>query len=330
MTGMIAADRRHLLLGALLAGLALLPALAAAIDQPFLVELGTRIAILALAAVALDLVVGQAGLVAFGQAGFVGLGAYATGILIHHGILSGWVHLAAALGAAGLAATAIGWLSLRTGGIHFIMITLAFGQMLYYLANGLEAYGGDDGLPLAGRSVFGFGLDLARPGTLLGLALALLAALLLAQRWALGTRWGLALKAGRANEGRLRALGIEPRRLRLGAFVASAQVAATAGLLLANQHQFVSPTILHWTKSGELLVMVLVGGLGSLGGPVLGAAVMVGLEQALPPLIAGASQLAGGAAEWGQHWRLPLGLLLVALVLAGRRGLWDLIGRGRP
>jgi len=321
-------------LGVHLAGLlvlALLPPLLTAIGEPFYVVLATRMLILALAAVSLDLILGYGGMVSFGHAAFVGVGAYVAGILAHHAFMGEPLMLfglavagqnealivwpLAMLGA-GLAAALIGVLSLRTGGVHFIMITLAFAQMLYFLLISLEAYGGDDGLTLWGRNTLA-GADVLGDDTLFYyLCLGLLTAVLLGLRRLVDSRFGLVLQGARQNERRMRALGVPVTRYRLAAFTLAGALAGLAGALSVNQAEFVSPDLLHWTRSGELLVVVILGGMGTLIGPVLGALAFMGLEEVLAGIT--------------EHWRLILGPVLVLVVLYARAGLhgW-LIGK-RP
>lgn len=321
-------------LGVHLAGLlvlALLPPLLTAIGEPFYVVLATRMLILALAAVSLDLILGYGGMVSFGHAAFVGVGAYVAGILAHHAFMGEPLMLfglavagqnealivwpLAMLGA-GLAAALIGVLSLRTGGVHFIMITLAFAQMLYFLLISLEAYGGDDGLTLWGRNTLG-GADVLGDNVLFYyLCLGLLTVVLLGLRRLVDSRFGLVLQGARQNERRMRALGVPVTRYRLAAFTLAGALAGLAGALSVNQAEFVSPDLLHWTRSGELLVVVILGGMGTLIGPVLGALAFMGLEEVLAGIT--------------EHWRLILGPVLVLVVLYARAGLhgW-LIGK-RP
>ncbi|SDD99142.1 branched-chain amino acid ABC transporter permease [Rhodospira trueperi] len=321
-------------LGVHLAGLlvlALLPPLLTLIGEPFYVTLATRMLILALAAVSLDLILGYGGMVSFGHAAFVGVGGYVTGILAHHafmgeplalfglavpGMNEALVVWPLAMAVSALAALVIGVLSLRTGGVHFIMITLAFAQMLYFLMVSLEAYGGDDGLMLWGRNTLA-GADVLGNRTLFYyLCLGLLAAVLLALRRLVDSRFGLVLQGARQNERRMRALGFPVTRYRLAAFTLAGAIAGLAGALSVNHAEFASPTLLHWTHSGELLVIVILGGMGTLVGPVLGALAFVGLEEALSGLM--------------EHWRVVFGPLLILVVLFARSGLhgW-LIGR-RP
>ena len=290
-------------------------------EAPFTITLVTRAVILALAAVGLNLALGLGGLVSLGHAAFFGIGGYAMGILAFHaqtgtpvmewpmmieGTKSMPVIWLVALGASALAALAIGALSLRTSGVYFIMITLAFGQMLYYLAVSLPAYGGEDGLSIYVRNEFP-GLNTIRPFPFFAVCYALLGiALFLSWRIA-GSPFGLALSAARQSEARVRTVGIDPYRLRLVAFVISGAMTGLSGALLADLNRFVSPAMLSWHFSGELIVFVVLGGVGRLMGPVVGACLFVLLEHWL-----------GGLSE---YWLIFLGSTLLLVVLVARGGL---------
>ncbi len=299
-----------------LAALALAPPFAAAIGLGFYIDLLTRIVIFALAALSLDIILGYGGMVSFGHAAFIGIGAYTTGIAITSGIGNGFAHLGLAVGASAIAALVIGAVSLRTAGTTFIMITLAFAQMIYFLIESLNQFGGDNGLNLPAHSDFGAWLDLDDPNTLYYAALAVLALALLAGHRLVESRFGMVIRAARSNERRMAALGFPVFRYRLLAFVISGSVCGIAGLLLANQTEFLSPSMMHWTRSGEIMMMVILGGRGTLAGPILGAAIYLLLEAGL-----------SGATE---HWQAILGPILVAVVLFARPGrLRALAGRPR-
>ena len=304
--------------GVLLLGLALVPVIASALSQPFYVTLFTRILIFAIAAVGLNLVLGFGGLVSFGHAMYMGLGAYAVGIAAHHGIGSGLAHLAIAFGAGIVVATAVGVICLRTQGMAFIMITLAFAQMLFFLAVSLREYGGDDGMPLAARSSFG-PLNLGEPWALYYAAFALLVLILIAMQRLVHSRFGMVLRGCKSNQRRLAALGFPTLRYKLAAYVISAQVCVLAGVLLANLTRFVSPSYMAWTVSGELIVMIVLGGLGTLIGPVVGAAALLLLEEVLSSLKLGVPWL---DTIINQHWLALIGLFIVAVVLVLKQGLY--------
>lgn len=308
--------RRRLLLLLGLAGLLVLPLLAWRLDEPFYLALFSRILILALASLSLDLILGYGGLISFGHAAFLGVGAYVVGILAFHGIDSAWVQWPLALAAAALAAFCIGAVALITRGVYFIMITLAFGQMLYFAAQSLEKYGGDDGMTLWQRSRVGPWLDLANPYVFYYLLLALLLACLYLSWRLVHSRFGMVLQGIRENEPRMQALGFPTYWYKLVAFTLAGTLAGLAGVLLANHTEFVSPAFLHWSRSGELLFMVTLGGTGSLVGPVLGTAVFLLLEEVV--------------SAYTVHWKLVFGPFLVLFVLFVRRGLYGLLLAHRP
>jgi len=298
----------------LLAGLAL-PWLLRVLDAEFYLSLATRILVFAIAATSLNLLLGYAGMVSLGHAAFMGLGAYASGVLLGEGQQGLALHLLATIALTAFAALAIGAISLRTRGVYFIMITLAFAQMLFYLANSLKAYGGDEGLRIRARVLLPFGLDLRDGPTIYYVALLGLA-LCLAALWRFArSRAGLAVRALRDDELRAEALGLPTYRWKLAIFVVAGVVAGLAGALGANLQGYVSPGNLHWTQSGTLLVMVILGGAGTLWGGVAGAVALLLLEEAL------------GA--WTEHWEFWTGLVLLAAVLFARRGLAGLFERAR-
>lgn len=291
----------------LLAAAIALPWIAGALDQAYYVGFVRRLMIFALAATALNFVMGHAGLVSLGHAAFFGAGAYTVAIAMAHGVFTAWIAWPLAMGAAGLLALAIGALSLRTRGVYFIMITLAFAQMVYYIAVGLKVYGGEDGISLPQRSALGLGLDAADETTLYYVVLVLLAGALLLLNRMMAARFGRVLLGIRENEARMQALGYSTYRFQLLAFVIAGAVAGLAGALFANHNAFVSPAALHWTQSATFVVMVLVGGIGFRYGGVAGAFALLLLEEVL--------------AAWTDHWHLPLGLVLLAVVFLAPRGL---------
>ena len=310
------ADRRRavtLAVGGVL--LALVPPIAALTDQPFYLDLFRRMMIFAIAAVSLDLILGYGGMVSFGHAAYLGIGAYAVGIPAYHGITNGFVQLGLAVAASALVALVIGAISLRTSGVYFIMITLAFAQMLYYLGISLETYGGDNGMRLAARSRFGGPIDLAQPATFYYLVLAILVLLLVAGRRLVASRFGMVVRAAKANEPRARAIGFSTARYKLTAFVIAGATAGLAGALLANQTEYLTPDFMHWTRSGEIMFMVILGGMGSLFGPVIGAVALLLLEDVLSAMTA--------------HWQIILGPILILVVLFAKRGLFGLLAGAR-
>src|SRR3954447_26263462 len=290
-----------------LAALALVPAVASVAEAPFYIGLFSRVMIFAIAAVSLDLTLGYAGLVSFGHAAYFGIGTYAVGILAFHGIGNGFVHFAAAFLAAAVAALAIGFVSLRTTGVYFIMITLAFSQMVYFFGVSLNQYGGDDGLNITRHSDFGSALDLDHPVILYYFVFASLLLFLFLGNRIVHSRFGMVLQGVRSNERRMIALGFPTFRYKLAAFVMAGAVCGVAGALFANLTLFVSPSIMHWTRSGEIMMMVILGGIASLIGPVFGAAAYLILESVLSRLT--------------EHWQAVLGPLLILVVLFSKGGL---------
>lgn len=298
---------------AIFASLAVVPLVARFGAESYLLSVATRTVVIAIGALSLGLILGFGALVSFGHAAFLGIGAYAVGILQTHGITDLFAHAGAAMGAAAVFALATGAISLRTTGVYYIMITLAFGQMLYFLAVSLSAYGGDDGITLPMRSTV-FGLPVLKsPLALYYLALAVLGASSLFCRRLVSARFGRVLVGTKQNPERMRALGFEPYRYQLAAYVIAGIIGALAGVLLANQAEFVSPAYMTWQRSGELLVMVILGGIGSLPGAILGAAAYLLLED--------------GLSHVTEHWKMIFGPLLILVVLFGRGGLVGLLGR---
>jgi branched-chain amino acid transport system permease protein len=282
------------------------PALAAGLEQPFWIAFFARILIYAVAASALNLALGYGGLVSFGHALFLGLGAYAVGLCAFHGVGNGWVHLLFAVVAAAVLGLVVGAISLRTSGMAFIMITLAFAQMGYFLLVSLKQYGGDDGLPVAATSRFG-PFDLGSATSVYYAAWLVLAGV---TWWMARLRFapfGMALRGARQNARRIDAIGLQSRQVQLAAFVLSGVLCALAGVLLANLNAFVSPSTLAWSVSGELIVMVVLGGIGTVFGPLLGALTFFGLEELLKGLT--------------DHWMAVFGPLIVLVALFGRRGI---------
>ena len=294
----------------LLAGLALVPLIALAINESFYVTLFTRIVIFALAAVGLNLILGYGALVSFGHAMYIGVGAYAVGILAHHGVSSGWVHLAVALAVGAVVAVVIGLVCLRTSGMAFNMITLAFAQMFYFLCISLKQYGGDDGLTIATRSDFGL-FSLSSNNVLYYFSFALLVACVVFFHRLVHSRFGMVLRGCRSNERRMASLGFPTLRYKLTAYVISALVCVVAGVLLANLTKFAAPSYMAWQASGDLIVMVVLGGMGTLIGPVAGAVALLIFEEVL--------------AGWTTHWMLVLGPLIVLIVLTAKKGLYGFL-----
>jgi branched-chain amino acid transport system permease protein len=306
-------NARNLVAALVIAGLLLLPLYASISGNVFVLTLFTRIVIFALAASSLNLIMGYGGMMSFGHAAYLGIGGYAVGILAHEGIGSGFIQWPVALLASALFALVIGALSLRTRGVYFIMITLAFAQMAYYVATGLAPYGGDDGLTIYKRSDFAGLINLSNRVQFYYLCLfCLFGGVYLIWR-IVNSRFGLVVQGLRSNEQRMQAIGFPAKRYRLVCFVIAGTLCGLAGALLANNTDFVSPAVMYWTRSGDLMVMVILGGMGSLFGPVLGAIVYLLLEEAL-------SQVT-------EYWALIMGPLLLLIVLFGRGGIMGLLGR---
>ncbi|MEI8305017.1 MAG: branched-chain amino acid ABC transporter permease [Burkholderiales bacterium] len=283
------------------------PFAALALGQEFYLSVAARIGVYAVAATSLNLVLGYGGLVSFGHAAFFGLGAYTVAVLSVSGVGSGWVAFPAAVAVAALAALLIGAISLRTRGVYFIMITLAFAQMLFYLANSIKAWGGDEGLNLAARSAFGLGIDLGNDLHFYLLVLGVLTALLVALQRLDQSRFGQAIRAIRLDEIRAESIGFPVARYQLLLFVIGGALGGLAGALMVNQQRYVNPNLLYWTQSGTLMVMVILGGVGSRWGGLLGAAALLLLEETL--------------SLYTIHWQFWVGWLLLAVVLFAPRGL---------
>jgi branched-chain amino acid transport system permease protein len=298
----------------LLAALALLPLYVELTGSRFLLTLFTRIIILALAAVSLNLILGYGGMMSFGHAVYLGIGGYSVGILAHEGVYSGFIQWPVALAASALFALVIGALSLRTRGVYFIMITLAFAQMAYYVVAGLARYGGDDGLTIYKRSQFG-PLNLSNKIEFYYFCLVLLYASIYLVWRIINSRFGLVIQGSRSNDTRMRAIGFPTFRYKLICFVIAGTMCGVSGALLANHTDFVSPAMMYWTRSGDLIIMVVLGGMGSLIGPVFGAVMLLVLEETLSGIT--------------EYWQIILGPLLLLVVLFARGGIDGLLGKVR-
>ena len=306
-----------------LVGLALVPTLATTFDNPFLVRLFTRALIFAIVASALNFILGFGGLVSLMHAGLFGVGSYTVAILAFHDyegskflIFAGTSNLAIsipiAMIVAMLTAAATGLVSLRTSGTYFIMITLAFNQMLYYFFVALQQYGGEDGLQILADLHFA-GWKITQRVTFFYVALGVLTVVLFLFSRLVDSRFGIILRASAQNERRVVALGIPPLRYKLSAFAISGAVAGLAGALWATGQGFVSPSDLSWVRSGDYVVMAVLGGMSRVWGPVLGAVLFVLLEAFLP--------------SWTQYWQLPFGLVVILIVVYLHGGLIDVLGR---
>jgi branched-chain amino acid transport system permease protein len=302
---------RNLVAAGLLAALALLPLYVQLSGNQFVLTLFTRIVILALAAVSLNLILGFGGMMSFGHAAYLGIGGYAVGILAYEHVTSGFVQWPVALAASALFALVIGALSLRTRGVYFIMITLAFAQMAYYIVSGLARYGGDDGLTIYKRSQFVAPLDLTNRVQFYYVCLALLFATVYLVWRLVNSRFGLVVQGARSNEVRMRAIGFPTYPYRLVCFVIAGTLCGLSGALLANNTDFVSPSMMYWTRSGDLMIMVILGGMGSVIGPVFGAVALLVLEEVLSGIT--------------EYWQIILGPLLLLVVLFARGGIDGLL-----
>lgn len=304
--------QRTWILWGLLALLLLLPLL----NEPYYVKLATRMVIFGLAALSLDLLVGYMGLISFGHAAFMGIGAYTVGILASNGIDVAWLVWPLAMLAGAVLALCIGAISLRCHGLYFIFITLAFSQMVYYGAQSLRQYGGDDGFSLEASSVFFPGVDASNHTVLFYVATFLLLLVLYVCKRLVASPFGRVAVAVRDNESRLQAVGVQPYPYKLMMFVVSGAIAALSGALMANLTGFVSPGYVSWLVSGELLIMVILGSFGTLVGPILGSALFVMFEYVL--------------SDWTEHWMLIFGPLLVLRVLLLKDGIYGLFLKPRP
>ncbi|SEF67598.1 branched-chain amino acid ABC transporter permease [Bosea lathyri] len=305
--------RRPVIVLVLFLLLALLP-VAVSVGLPaHWLTLTTRALIFAIAALSLDLILGVGGLVSFGHAAFIGIGAYVTGIMITEGRGEALLILPAILLLCAIFAAITGAVSLRTRGVAFIMITLAFGQMAFFLTQALSGYGGDDGLTLYERSTVA-GYDLFGSRTRLYYAvLVALAGCYILVRTLVASRFGRVLRAARENATRVTVTGYDVGRIRLIAYVISGMIAGLSGFFLANQTEFVSPAFVSWQRSGELIFMVVLGGVGSLHGAIIGALVFLFAEDVL--------------SGWTEHWKVIFGPLIVLFVLFTRGGLVGLLGK---
>jgi branched-chain amino acid transport system permease protein len=310
-----ARNLRTIAIVALLVALMLLPVYAELVGNRFLLTLFTRIIILALAATSLNLILGYGGMMSFGHAAYLGIGGYAVGVLAHEGVFTGFVQWPVALAASALFAAIIGTLSLRTRGVYFIMITLAFAQMAYYVFAGLARYGGDDGLTIYKRSQFVAPLDLSNKVQFYYVCLALLFGSIYLVWRLVNSRFGMVVQGARSNDTRMRAIGFPTYRYKLVCFVIAGTLCGLAGALLANHTDFVSPAVMYWTRSGDLIIMVVLGGMASLFGPLIGAVVLLVLEEALSGIT--------------EYWQIILGPLLLLVVLFARGGIDGLLKQVR-
>lgn len=295
----------------ILLGLLVLPVVAWRADEPYFVESVSRLIVFAIAAASLNFMTGYGGMVSLGHAMFLALGAYTVGIMSFYGLTNGFLQLGTMLIVTALVGAFVGSIALRAHGIFFIMITLALAQIFYYLALSSSTYGGEEGLIVMTRSEFLGVVDMYDPYQFYGVCFGALVLCLLLQRRIIRSPFGQVLIGVRENERRAKAIGYNTFFYKLAAIVISGMMCGLAGFLLANLSDFVAPDYGYWYRSGELLVMVLLGGLGTLAGPVLGAITLLSLEH----WVAGKTQ----------YWGLVIGPLLILLVLVSPGGIMGLI-----
>lgn len=300
----------------LLAACAFMPVIAPALNEPFYVDVFVRIMIWAIAAVSLNLILGYGGMVSFGHACYLGIAGYTVGIMSYHEVYNGFIQWPVALLLTGVVALIFGFICLRTRGVYFIMITLALAQMIYFLSISLQEYGSDDGLPIDSRSEFFAGFDLSDGTTFYYLVFVLLVLCLLIVHRMINSRFGMVLQGTKSNEVRMQAIGYPVFRYRLASFVIAGVMCGVAGILQANFESFVSPDMMHWTRSGELIFMVVLGGMGTIIGPLTGALIFLLLSDFLPelPMV-------------GEHWHIVFGLFLIVVVLFARGGIDGILGK---
>jgi branched-chain amino acid transport system permease protein len=312
----------------LLIGLALVPPVTSWLDDSFYTGVTSRILILAIAALSLNLLIGYGGMVSFGHAVYIGIGAYMVGIGSFHAIedgiewmSNGYFQLLAALFCSALIALIVGMISLRTRGVYFIMITMAFSQMLYFTAVGVELYGADDGLSIYERSDMLGVIDMNDETSLYYLIYVSLLVLLYLMHRIVNSHFGIVIRGTKSNEIRMKAIGFAPYKYRLCAFIIAGVISGYAGFLMANLTDFVSPDLMHWTRSGDLIIMIVLGGMNSLFGPLYGAVSFLLLEEFLSSI-----PLTIGGVKVGEYWQLIFGPLLIVIVLYARNGIDSFLG----
>lgn len=306
----MAVSRRTVVMVLFLVVVALLPVALA--NEPFYIGLFSRAMILSIAAISLNLLLGYGNMISFGHAVYIGVGAYAVGIFAYYEIYDGFIQWPVGLAISAVLALIFGAISLRTRGVYFIMITLALAQMLYFLGVSVDEYGADDGLVIDVRSEFAGLIDLEEGIVLYYVTFVFLVLTIFVVHRLINSRFGVVIRGAKSNEARLEALGYPVYRYKLTAFVIAGVICGLAGLLLGNFTNFVNPDMMHWTRSGELIFMVVLGGLGSLFGPVLGAFAFLLLEEVL--------------SDWTDHWQIIFGPFLVLVVLFLRGGINSLLG----
>ena len=296
-----------------LVALALLPVFVSVTGREFFLVLATRLVILAIAAVSLNLILGYGRMISFGHAAYLGIGAYAVGIPAYYEIYNGFIQIGIAIGVSTAFAFLTGLVCLRTRGVNFIMITMAFSMMVFFAFVSIEEYGGDDGLVIEVRSEFGRWLNLENDTVLYYVCFVSLLGVLYLIRRIVNSRFGMVIQGARGNEGRMQSLGFDTFRYRLVCYVIAGALCGYAGALLGNFTSFISPEMMDWTRSGELIFMVVLGGTSSLFGPVLGAGLFILLEEIL-------------SGFW-LYWQLIFGIFLILVVLFAKGGIDSWLGR---
>ena len=304
---MLSKLKMSILIGSFLV-LAVLPFITEWIDEPFYVDLMARVMIFSIAAMSLDFILGYGAMISFGHALYLGLGTYAVGIMAHYEVTNGWLQLLVCIGGTAFIAFILGLISLRTSGIYFIMITFALAQMFYFLGISLEAFGGDDGLPIDTRSEFFSFFDLNEAWNMYYLILSTLLVTTIVLWKIINSRFGMVVRGSHSNDARMQAIGFPTMKYRLAAFVIAGVVCGLAGFLLGNLTEFLTPEYMHWFRSGELMIMVMVGGMGTLFGPLFGAFAYLMVEDFL--------------ANFTEYWQFYFGPMLILLVLFAKQGLW--------
>ncbi len=321
MSKMLPASNSGRVYAVLLILLGMAPFITSWIDQPFYLDLLSRALILAIAASSLNLILGYGGMVSLGHAAYLGIGAYCVGIPAYYDIYNGWIHLGLTIVVSASFAFLTGLIILRTKAVYFIMITLAFSQMVYFTFVSLEEYGGDDGLVIYLRSEFPSWLSMEGATALYYWIFGALVLTLLVIYRLVYSRFGRVIVGSKFNEERMQSLGFNTYRYRLTCYVISGVLCGIAGMLLGNFTSFISPEMMGWTRSGELIFMVVMGGASSFFGPLIGTSAFVFLEQYLPEIMKTINP------SWHEYWHLPFGVLLVCLVLFGKGGIHGWLSR---
>jgi len=317
-------DLRTWVAGVIMVLFAIIPIVATITEQTFYIAQYSRIMIYALAAIGLNLILGFGGMTSLGHALYIGIGAYGVGMLDYHGLTNGWLQLSLALAIGGIFALAIGAVVVRLKGMTFIMITLAFAQMGYFLAVTLRTYGGEDGRAIGTHSQM-YAFDLSNPIVLYYVIFACLVGTLWWINRAIKSRFGMVIRGSKSNERRMLALGFPTFRYKLVGYVISAQICVVAGFLLANLTLYASPSFMQWMMSAELIIMVILGGMFTVFGPVVGAMVFLLLEEWLSNFHSTTFPQAGELIN--EHWLAVLGVFVIVVVLTARNGIYGYVSQ---